>query len=137
MRVLVCEDNVVNQTVAIEILESLGCSVVVADIGRCGLEEFANTEFDLVLMDCHMPEVDGFEAARRIRRLEAQREGGTAKRVPIVALTADALEGSRKECVDSGMGRPLSKPFTSHQIAEAIQRWCSGERAESLAQIAN
>ena len=117
-RVLLVEDAEVNQQVAMAMIAKIGCEVVLA---RNGLEALALTErerFDVVLMDCQMPEIDGFEATRRIRLREA---GG--RRVPIVAVTANALTGDRERCLEAGMDDYVSKPFTRAALRNALQLW--------------
>jgi len=117
-RVLVAEDNVVNQRVAVRLLETLGCSV---DIAASGLEAIKMLEagaYDLVLMDCQMPEMDGYEATREIRRREA-RAGGRTK---IVAMTAHALAGDREKCVEAGMDDFVTKPVRRDTLADVIDR---------------
>src|SRR5262249_35374320 len=99
-RILLVEDNPVNQEVAVGFLEAMGCRVVAAPNGEIGAEEFEGEVFDLVLMDCEMPVLDGFSATERIRALEAKT--GSA-RVPIVALTAHALPEIRERCFAVGM----------------------------------
>jgi CheY-like chemotaxis protein len=126
-RVLLVEDNPTNQKVAARMLERFGCEVVVAASGRAGLEAFAHGRFACVFMDCQMPEMDGYEATREIRR----REAGTS-RVPIVALTANAMEGDRERCLECGMDDFVSKPIRWEQFRAMLERWCppsSGERA--------
>ncbi|HNH25119.1 MAG TPA: response regulator, partial [Accumulibacter sp.] len=108
-RVLVAEDNPVNQSVANAMLDSLNVAHALADNGRAVLERLHNESFDLVLMDCQMPEMDGFEASRQIR-LRQQR--GELPPLPIIALTANAVEGDRERCLAAGMDDYLSKPFT-------------------------
>lgn len=123
-RVLVVEDNPVNQEVAIMMLQEAGCSVVVAETGRQGVDACLGTSFDLVFMDCQMPEMDGFEATRRIRQ-EEQRVPGSS-RVPIIALTAHALGGDKEKCLAAGMDDYLSKPFTQEQLGQVLCRWLKG-----------
>jgi signal transduction histidine kinase/DNA-binding response OmpR family regulator/HPt (histidine-containing phosphotransfer) domain-containing protein len=117
-RVLLAEDTPVNQQVAMAMIAKIGCEVVLARHGPEALALCADEHFDLVLMDCQMPELDGFETTRRIRRQEA---GGP--RVPIVALTANALQGDRERCLDAGMDDYLSKPFTRAALHAVMQRW--------------
>src|SRR5262249_45233977 len=112
------EDNVVNQKLAVRILERLGCQVELAVNGAVAVEMIAATEYDLVLMDCQMPELDGYEATRRIRA----RERGL-KRIPIVAMTANAMAGDREECLAAGMDDYVSKPVKPGEIAAALRRW--------------
>ena len=106
-RILVVEDHEINRLVAREMLMRLGCDVVVAEGGEDGVVAAASEPIDLVLMDCQMPVVDGFEATRRIRSRE--RDG---TRIPIVALTANALQGDRERCLAAGMDDYLTKPFS-------------------------
>jgi len=120
-RILVAEDNLVNQDVATGILENMGCRVVTASNGAAAVRLMAQEEFDLVLMDCEMPELDGFEATRSIREREAG--NNKSKRTPIVALTAHALADIRRKCLDVGMDDYLTKPFDETQMSEALRRW--------------
>jgi signal transduction histidine kinase/DNA-binding response OmpR family regulator len=120
-RVLVVEDNPVNQQVAQAMLEAMGCSVDVAGDGRAALEAIAHTAYDLVLMDCQMPIMDGYQATAEIRRLEAKDPSG--RRLPIFALTARVVEDDRERCLDAGMDDFLSKPFKREALAELLRRW--------------
>lgn len=136
--VLLVEDNPVNQEVTRLMLENLGCIVTVASNGREALEEVMKTGYDLVFMDCQMPEMDGYEATRAIRRYEASRnDSGSETRqqsdaqvrnghVPIVALTAHAMEEDREICLKAGMDDYLSKPFRQEQLAGMLNRWFEG-----------
>jgi two-component system, sensor histidine kinase and response regulator len=117
-RVLVAEDNVVNQRVAVRLLETLGCRVDVAASGIEAIKMLEVGEYDLVLMDCQMPEMDGYEATREIRRRES-RAGGRTK---IVAMTAHALPGDREKCVEAGMDDFVSKPVRRDTLADVIDR---------------
>ncbi len=119
--VLVAEDNPVNQAVAGAMLESLGVAYRLADNGRSALDRIAHEAFDLVLMDCQMPEMDGFETTSRIR--DRQRSGALRQHLPIVALTANAVAGDRERCLAAGMDDYLSKPFGRQQLAAILQRW--------------
>jgi len=118
--VLLVEDNSVNQEVAREMLESFGCRVHVAEDGEQALGVLANGRYDAVLMDCHMPRMDGFQATRMLR--ERERRSG-AGRTPVIALTANAMAGDREECLAAGMDDYLSKPFTSTQLLLTLSRW--------------
>jgi CheY-like chemotaxis protein/HPt (histidine-containing phosphotransfer) domain-containing protein len=118
-RVLLAEDNPVNQEVALGMLEALGLTVAVADNGRQAVAQVAAAAYDLVLMDCQMPELDGFGATAEIRRGERARGG----HLPIVALTANALDGDREICLAAGMDDYLSKPFTREQLVATLRRW--------------
>ncbi len=108
MRVLLAEDNAVNQLLARRVLEKLGAEVTVADNGEVAIAKLAEAPFDVVLMDCQMPVLDGYAATRRIREGAA---GPSAATLPIIALTAHALSGHRDECLAAGMNNYLSKPI--------------------------
>jgi CheY-like chemotaxis protein len=135
-RVLVAEDNPVNREVAAAMIESLGVAYGMAENGLAALEQVSRESFDLVLMDCQMPEMDGFEATGEIRR--RQREGHLQRTLPVVALTANAVEGDRERCIAAGMDDYLSKPFTRDQLAAVLARWlpAQGPRPTSLTAVA-
>ena len=120
-RVLVAEDNHVNQVVVVRLLERQGCQVDVAANGRDAVESYSARAYDLVLMDCYMPEMDGFEATTRMRALD------TGTRTPIVALTASVLDSDRRRCVEAGMDEVLAKPIEADVLAEAVRRWTAKE----------
>jgi len=127
-RVLLAEDNAINQDVARTMLESLGCEVCVVDSGKQALAALRDSKFDIVLMDRQMPEMDGFEAtaAIRARRLLRRRQspGRTAAaRLPIVGLTASALKGDREICMGAGMDDYLAKPFRRDALRLVLERW--------------
>jgi two-component system, sensor histidine kinase and response regulator len=117
-RILLAEDNIVNQKVAVRLLERLNFRVSVVGDGRSAIEAWRDEEFDLILMDCQMPEMDGYEAAREIRRLE----GGT-RHIPIVALTAHAIKGADEECRQAGMDDYLTKPIDSNKLDACLERF--------------
>ena len=123
-RVLLVEDNIVNRQLAIEILGSFGCELAIATNGEEALFHLAMARFDLVLMDCQMPVLDGLSATRLWRAREAQ---SSADRTPIVALTANALQGDRIACLDAGMDEYLTKPFSSAQLREVMIRMLKPE----------
>jgi len=118
--ILLVEDNLINQQVALGILQIQGYSVTVVNHGREALDAHAQGAFDLILMDCHMPEMDGFEATREIR---ARERSSVGKRVPIVALTANAMAQDREECLNAGMDDHLSKPFSMLTLQDMLDRW--------------
>ncbi len=121
-KVLIAEDNLTNQIVARGILEQLGCRVTMVENGREAVAQVLENSFDLVLMDCQMPVMDGYEATRRIRVKE--KESGRLP-VVIVALTAHAMKGDREHCLAVGMNDYLSKPFREEQLAALLRRWLS------------
>jgi hypothetical protein len=123
-RVLLVEDNEVNQWVAAAMLENLGCKVHLADNGRKALEALSTGCFDLILMDVQMPVMDGYEATRVIREQETK-GCGKHPRIPIVALTANAMEVDRQACLEAGMDDFLSKPFTLDSLHGVLDRWLS------------
>jgi two-component system sensor histidine kinase/response regulator len=120
-RVLVVEDNPVNREVALHMLQRLGCEVVAATNGLEALRALEGGSFDVVLMDCQMPEMDGFEATAQIRRREQVNQG--SQRIPIVAFTAGVVAGDRENCLAAGMDDYLSKPFTQEQLERALRAW--------------
>ncbi len=117
LHVLVVEDNRVNQRLASKHLEKLGHTVVIANNGLEALQQIEQQSFDLVLMDVQMPEMDGLEATKQLRN----REIGTGRHVPVIALTAHAMEGDRAACLAAGMDDYVSKPIVYQQLLEAIQ----------------
>ena len=119
-RVLLAEDDAINQMVVEAMLGRLGCQVEVAPDGAAACDAAARGRYDLILMDCHMPVMDGFEATRRIREHEAQRR---AAHTPIVALTADALAGDRERCLQAGMDDYMTKPVSTATLASVVERW--------------
>jgi PAS domain S-box-containing protein len=122
--VLLVEDNPFNQKVATRLLETLGCRVTLAENGQRAVEAAAQERFDLVLMDCQMPVMDGLEAARRIRQLD-----DPCGQVPVVAMTANVLGEHRQKCLDAGMDDFASKPVNKKTLREIVARWVTeGER---------
>jgi PAS domain S-box-containing protein len=113
LQVLLVEDNAVNQKLMCRILEKLGVDVTVADNGEAAIAKLTATRFEVVLMDCQMPVLDGYEATRRIR---AGAAGPSAKTIPIIALTAHALSGDRERCVTAGMNDYLTKPIDAGKL---------------------
>jgi CheY-like chemotaxis protein len=122
-RVLLAEDNLVNQELGKLVLESLDCEVDVVCNGREAVEAVFTKEYDLVLMDCQMPELDGYEATVIIRKRESERTVEN-RRIYIVALTANAMDGDREHCIAAGMDDYVAKPFKPHQIQTLLGRCC-------------
>ena len=118
--ILLVEDNLINQQVALGILQIQGYSVTVVNNGKEALDAHAQGAFDLILMDCHMPEMDGFEATMEIRGRE---QSSIGKRVAIIALTANAMAQDREECLNAGMDDHLSKPFSMQTMQDMLDRW--------------
>jgi CheY-like chemotaxis protein len=119
IRILMVEDNAANMRVTQALLETLGCSVVAARNGLEAVAAYRESVFDLVLMDCQMPEMDGYEATRAIRQIEAF-QGRTT---PIIALTAHAMEGSRDASLEAGMNDQLTKPLTMSALTTKLLAW--------------
>ncbi|HEY6881311.1 MAG TPA: response regulator, partial [Polyangiales bacterium] len=117
-RVLVAEDNLVNQKVAVRSLEMLGCDAEVADNGALAFEALKQGDFDIVLMDCQMPVLDGFHASARIREYE-----GSHKHTPIIAMTANAMQGDRERCLAAGMDDYMPKPVTLAALDATLRHW--------------
>ena len=118
--ILLVEDNLINQKVGTRLLEKLGCRVDLAANGFEAVQMAGQLPYDLIFMDCQMPEMDGFQATRQIRSL-----GGALKRVGIVALTAAATPEDRDKCLASGMNHYLSKPVSVESLAASIERWAT------------
>ena len=119
---LLVDDNVINQKVATLQLQKLGYTVDTAANGLLALEAIKNARYDLVLMDCQMPVMDGFEATRQLRQLEQP----TGNRLPVIAMTANAMEGDRQRCLDSGMDDYLTKPINTGHLTATLKRWLKG-----------
>lgn len=120
LKVLLVEDNVVNQMISRAMLEHLNCEIAIASDGKAAIAEYQNQHPDLILMDCNMPIMDGFEATRHIRRLEQQTN---QPRIPIIAVTAHAFDHIRQDCLDAGMDEHLSKPFDLNQLAMLLNQF--------------
>jgi CheY-like chemotaxis protein len=120
-RVLLVEDNTDTQSIAKEMLRRMGCDVELVTDGREALERLSLSSYDLVLMDCHMPNMNGFDATREIRK----READCGRRTTIVALTASVLPEDRALCIEVGMDDYVAKPFSRRDLEEVLDRWLS------------
>jgi signal transduction histidine kinase/ActR/RegA family two-component response regulator len=118
--ILLVEDNVVNQRIAMSLLQKLGCTVTLAENGNGAVDAVQNRPFDVILMDCHMPEMDGFSATRAIRALSSP-----SAQVPIIAVTAAAFDDDIRRAREAGMNDFLPKPFTKDQLASLLERWAA------------
>jgi len=133
--ILIVEDNAINQKVTEAIAAELGYSSSVASDGDEALRAMQSAEFDLVLMDCHMPVRDGYETTREIRRLEE--EASSERHIPIIALTADLMQSNRKRCLNCGMDDYVTKPFTEEQLRIVLARWLTdADAGDSPAEVA-
>ena len=130
-RLLIAEDNAVNQKVAVKMLESLGYRVDVAANGLEALQALSRVSYAAILMDCHMPEMDGYEATGEIRR----REQGTSRHIPIIALTASALKSDQETALGAGMDDYITKPVKREVLQEALERWVSHDEEASPEEV--
>ena len=139
-QVLLAEDNPVNQIVGQSMLESIGCNVELVSNGLEAVEALSRNSYDLVFMDCQMPEMDGYRATRFIReREDAQRSENDRKisRVPIIALTAHTLTGDREKCLSAGMDDYIPKPFKKDQLIAVVKKWLDGKKISRNATLVN
>jgi len=120
-RVLLVEDNPINQMVAQKMLEKIGLKATLADTGVEALKLLNEQSFDLVLMDCQMPEMDGFDATREIRKLDIKALNQQA--IPVVAMTANVMSGDRERCLEVGMDDYIGKPVQREQLASVLEKW--------------
>ena len=121
MHVLVAEDNVTNQEVIASVLRKFGCSVDIVSDGRQAVTAVTQATYDLIFMDCQMPVMDGYKATGVIRHLESEKNAG--EHIPIIALTANALEGDSEKCIAAGMDDYISKPFKKDTIFTLLEKW--------------
>jgi two-component system sensor histidine kinase/response regulator len=123
-RILLAEDNLINQRFAVRTLEKMGHQILVAQNGEEALAVLKTEKIDLVLMDVQMPEIDGLAAAREIRK----RELGGRERMPIIAMTAHAMKGDRENCLDAGMDDYIAKPIAREELQQVIERVMKARR---------
>jgi len=124
LNILVVEDNAVNQMVIDELLHDFGHTTVLAENGEQAIECVKKGDIDLILMDCQMPVMDGFDATRRLRTMEAQQN---APRMPIIAVTSNAIKGDRERCLDAGMDDYVSKPINTTKLAASISKYAGSK----------
>jgi len=127
LRILLAEDNAVNQKIAFRVLEKQGHDVTVAADGREALAALDRARFDVVLMDVQMPEMDGFEVTAAIRALELD----TSRHLPIIAMTAHAMQGDRERCLAAGMDAYISKPIKSRDLTDRLERFSQTREEET------
>lgn len=120
-RILLAEDYFINQELTKDLLELMECEVDIAEDGREALKLFEENEYDLILMDIQMPNLDGYEATKQIRAKEAS----SKKHIPIVALTANAMQGDEQKCLDAGMDSYISKPLDPQLLEEILKKFLS------------
>jgi len=132
--ILLAEDNLVNQEVAMAMLRKLGCQVDIANNGLEAVTAATEKKYDLILMDYHMPEMDGLEATKRIRHYEHDTD---QEKTPIIALTADVQKGTEENCLASGMNTYLSKPFSKKQLQAILQNWLPTQDVETKGEQEN
>ena len=118
IRILLAEDHLMNQHVMLRMLARLGYTADAVCNGVEAVAALTRSPYDIVLMDCQMPELDGYEATRQIRR-----NGGRFRSTPIIAVTANAMEGDREKCLDSGMSDYMSKPVLAQTLATTLEKW--------------
>jgi osomolarity two-component system sensor histidine kinase NIK1 len=119
------EDNLMNQKVVMFNLKKLNCEIVPVSNGKDALENFKNNPFDIVLMDIMLPEMNGYDITREIRKIEKEKE--VLNPVAIIALTANTYENDKEKCLSIGMNDYLSKPFTAQQLIQTIEKYAPAE----------
>jgi CheY-like chemotaxis protein len=135
IRILLAEDNVINRKLALKLLENMGYRADVATNGVEAVQAIKAKYYDLVLMDCQMPEMNGLDATRAIRKIEPITRNGEGlphgrpgkHHIPIIAMTASAMKGDKERCLEAGMNDYVSKPIKAHELAETIERWLENE----------
>ncbi|MBI2332340.1 MAG: response regulator, partial [Chloroflexi bacterium] len=125
-RILLAEDNAINQKIAVAMLQKNGYSVDVVDNGQQALDQATSSRYNAILMDVQMPDMDGFEATQRIREWETAHD----RHIPIIAMTAHAMKGDREKCIDAGMDDYITKPIESRILYNVLERWLTSTTAE-------
>jgi len=138
LHILLAEDNLVNQKVASKMLQKLGCEVDIAANGQQAVDAVKANHYDIVLMDCQMPVMDGFEATHAIRAWEQENateaSEGEEQHIPIIALTANAMQGDREACLNAGMNDHVAKPMKAEELRKTIEKWTSPRQDEQQRQ---
>lgn len=129
-RILLVDDSSLNRLIGTSLINRLGCQVDTAEHGQAALTAVARASYDIVLMDCEMPEMDGYEATTAIRSLEA-RQGGT-QHLPIIAVTANTDAWSRHRCLAVGMDDVMPKPYRNEQLIHTLLRWLTADHAGTM-----
>ncbi len=127
--ILVVDDNEINQMVAEGILSKLGCQIHTAANGETAIEKLAENKYSMILMDCQMPVMDGFEATRAIREMASVKNNYN---LPIIAMTANAIQGDREKCLAAGMDDYISKPLTPHDLVAIVYKWLKHNPTETI-----
>ena len=125
--ILLVEDNLVNQKVAVKMLTKLGYQVDVVNNGLEAVGGWRTRPYALILMDCLMPEMDGFQATQKIREAEGVKGDGSAH-IPIIAMTANTMEGDREKCLEAGMDDFVPKPVNIEFLGSVLAKWCTGTK---------
>jgi len=120
LHILLAEDNIINQKVAVTILKKMGYKIEIAENGLVALDQFQNNKFDIILMDMQMPKMDGLEASRQIRTFEKEKN---QKEIPIISMTANAMKADMEKCLNAGMNDFISKPFKQEQLLKIIHKY--------------
>lgn len=128
--ILIVEDNEINQLVVTGMLDNLGCTYDIANDGSTALDLASSGTYSIILMDCHMPVMDGFEVTRRIRDQEQKQQ---CPRHPIIAITAGNLEDEKQNCMDAGMDDYLGKPLTQDTLNDMLTKWLSSASPDTPA----
>jgi CheY-like chemotaxis protein len=125
LKILLAEDNITNQFVATKMLDKLGYTADIADNGKHAVEMAAGTQYDVILMDVRMPEMDGLEATRRLRNI-------LEKQPVIIAMTANAMQGDKEMCIEAGMNDYISKPINFDKLAELLKKWSAAIKNDPM-----